>query len=390
MTSIRQALRTLFAPQPPPPPGLYALASGPGGDPPYRLHLRIEQDGSGTLIVNAATVLHLNPTAAEYAYHLVLQHSPAETASALTRRYRLPRRQALEDYAQFRERLHSLLETPNLAPDLYLEFEPEDAYAHLTAPYRLDCALTYRLPEGAAPEPESVPLRRVERELSTAEWQRIIAASWEAGIPHLVFTGGEPTLRADLPDLLACAEANGQVTGLCSLGLALNDPAYRRDLLQTGLDHLLFLLHPQESASWQALENILPEDLHTTVHLTLTPQTAPLAEDSLRRLAEMGIPALSLSAAGPELHEAMSGLQDLAADLGLELKWDLPVPYGDSNPVALELAADGQPPPAGAGLAWLYVEPDGDVLPAQGVNRVLGNFLRDAWPDIWERARQAV
>jgi MoaA/NifB/PqqE/SkfB family radical SAM enzyme len=39
----------------------------------------------------------------------------------------------------------------------------------------------------------------------------------------------------------------------------------------------------------------------------------------------------------------------------------------------------------GGGRAWLYVEPDGDVLPTQGVDRVLGNVLRDSWADIWAR-----
>ena len=37
----------------------------------------------------------------------------------------------------------------------------------------------------------------------------------------------------------------------------------------------------------------------------------------------------------------------------------------------------------GAGKAWLYVEPDGDVLPAQGVNQGMGNLLQDSWQDIW-------
>ena len=43
---------------------------------------------------------------------------------------------------------------------------------------------------------------------------------------------------------------------------------------------------------------------------------------------------------------------------------------------------------SGAGRAWLYLEPDGDVLPTQGINQVLGNFLRDDWKQIWETAHQ--
>ena len=40
--------------------------------------------------------------------------------------------------------------------------------------------------------------------------------------------------------------------------------------------------------------------------------------------------------------------------------------------------------PEGAGRAWLYVEPDGDVLPSQGNSgKVLGNLLRDEWKMIY-------
>ena len=64
--------------------------------------------------------------------------------------------------------------------------------------------------------------------------------AWAFGIPHITFTGGEPTLREDLPALIAHAEANGQVTGLLTDGLKLADDAYLNSLLQTGLDHLAF------------------------------------------------------------------------------------------------------------------------------------------------------
>src|SRR5687767_16024599 len=38
-------------------------------DQPYRVHLRLKPDGSGIFVLNASTVLHLNATSAEYAYH---------------------------------------------------------------------------------------------------------------------------------------------------------------------------------------------------------------------------------------------------------------------------------------------------------------------------------
>ena len=54
-------------------------------EPAYRLHLRLNKDGSGILIVNAATVLHFNPTAAEYAYHM-MKGTPSELKAAATGR----------------------------------------------------------------------------------------------------------------------------------------------------------------------------------------------------------------------------------------------------------------------------------------------------------------
>jgi MoaA/NifB/PqqE/SkfB family radical SAM enzyme len=71
-----------------------------------------------------------------------------------------------------------------------------------------------------------------------------------------------------------------------------------------------------------------------------------------------------------------------AANLGLSLVWDMPVPYSSFNPFELEFL--DQEHPSGAGHAWLYVEPDGDVLPSQGINKVMGNFLSDPWAQIWK------
>ena len=79
---------------------------------------------------------------------------------------------------------------------------------------------------------------------------------------------------------------------------------------------------------------------------------------------------------------ALEQARDKAAVLGLDLIWDLPAPHSETNPIAVEV----KNVPHGAGRAWLYVEPDGDVLPTQGVNLILGNLLRDPWQQIWDQA----
>jgi MoaA/NifB/PqqE/SkfB family radical SAM enzyme len=101
----------------------------------------------------------------------------------------------------------------------------------------------------------------------------------------------------------------------------------------------------------------------------------------LERLVNLGVKTISLTASNPELHNSLIELRNQAASIGLTLIWDLPVPYSEFNPVSLETQLDN--PPSGAGHAWLYIEPDGDVLPAQGVNQILGNILKDPWEKLW-------
>ena len=71
----------------------------------------------------------------------------------------------------------------------------------------------------------------------------------------------------------------------------------------------------------------------------------------------------------------------MAAALNMSLIWNLPVPYSAFNTVALEIQEDASSREGSP--TSLYVEPDGDVLPAQGINQILGNLLSDPWDKIW-------
>jgi MoaA/NifB/PqqE/SkfB family radical SAM enzyme len=364
------------------PEGTHHMQAAPEDGEPYRLHLRLRKDGSGTLVVNASTILHLNPTATEYAYHFIKGTPPEEVAKEISKRYRISKGIALEDFQDFVDHIHTLIDTPDLDPVSYLNFERITPHSgNLAAPVRLDCALTYKLP--AKTKADYAPTKRVDRELTTEEWGQILDIAWREGVPHITFTGGEPTLREDLPDLIAHAEKNGQVCGLLTDGLKLTDKSYLHSLLNTGLDHLLFLLQPDNKDSWKALETIMHEDLFTTVHITVHKNTLEKMDETLEKLAELEVTSLSLGMVDASLNDSMDVVRDGAANLGMQLTFDLPVPYSDDNPVAFETAEDEVP--SGAGKAWLYVEPDGDVLPAQGMaEQVLGNLLTDPWESIYQ------
>lgn len=382
MTPLIQSIKNFFSEKQPLPSGMYIYQTPQDAEEQYRLHLRIDEDGRGILVINASTVLHVNETAAEYAYHFVKQTDPDTVVDRVARRYQVDKAQVRADYDRFTDQIQTIIHIPDLDPVTYLDIERQEPYSgEISAPFRLDCALTYQV--NAESKVSDAPVDRVDRELTTEEWVSVFNKAFNQGIPHLLFTGGEPTLREDLPDLISAAEKLGLVTGLLTDGLKLDNDDYRRTLLVNGLDHLMMLFNPDDKMDWKILEKILAEDLFTTVHLTL--RKGENLEPFIRKLAEMGANALSLSTADPSLSEELGTLRDIAAVNQLELVWDMPVPYSSNNPVSLELEHDEfQKAPEGAGKAWLYVEPDGDVLPAQGMyDQILGNMLTDDWQEIW-------
>jgi organic radical activating enzyme len=395
LNMIRRIWERFFPPVQPLPVGIYHYQAPADAPFPYRLHLRIEEDGSGVLIVNASTVVHLNRTAVEYAYHLVLNTPEEQAVSEIAGRYNVRKEIILRDFHSLIERLNRLIDTPDLDPVAFLDFNREEPYSGTqAAPYRIDCALTYRLPDESIRH--HAPLDRVARELTREEWQAILDKAWNAGVPHAIFTGGEPTLRTDLCALIAHAESLGMVTGLITDGLRLAEEKYLHELLQSGLDHVMILLDPDEDNSWEAVRDTLAEDIALIVHLTLTRDTLPHLEHTLDRLAGMGVQNLSLSASSVDLKDELQRAQALAAERSenpMRLVWDLPVPYSHFHPVAVELA-EATPEKdvvveTGPGRAWLYVEPDGDVLPTQGrYQQVLGNLLVDPWEKVWAQARE--
>lgn len=359
------------------PQGFHTFHS-PANDPiQYRLHLRIEPDGCGVLIVNASTVLHLNQTATEFAYEMIQGKTNDEIIKIISDRYAAEKDLIKKDYLEFRDKILTLINIPDLDPISYLGMERNLLYSRISSPYRLDCALTYQVNSS---DISVAPHERASRELSTDEWKTVIKKAFNAGIPHLIFTGGEPTLRSDLIELLNFCEELGLVTGLVTDGIKLGNPDYLQTLLASGLDHLMLVADPKNESTWDCLKQILSEDVFTTMHLTLN--AGENLYPYLDKLVDLKVNAISLSTSSSELEEELNKLENYVAMKQVELVWDTPVPYSHLNPIALELEPEEKRD--GAGSAWLYVEPDGDVLPAQGINRVLGNILVQSWDKIWQ------
>ncbi len=374
----------LFNAVEPIPAGVYTYQAEPDAELPYKLHLRVETDGSGILIINAKTVLHLNQTAVELAYYLIEGEKKADIPALIAGRYDVPISEATSDMDAFLDKIDTLIHTEDIDPVTYLDLERVEPYSQaFSAPYRLDCALTYKVSAGT--DSAAAPVDRVSKSLTTPEWKKVLASAFNAGIPHVIFTGGEPTLRDDLNELVLEAEEIGLVCGLLTDGLKFADRKFMESMLQSGLDHIMLLCHAENKTFWKALKNLMPEDIAVTVHITLTDDDEAAIDSLLEKLAKQDVRSISLSADDQSLSAALAYASQKAAELDLRLIWDMPVPYSAFHPVAVELREGDKKVPDGAGKAWLYVEPDGDVLPAQGVNKVLGNLLTDPWDKIWKK-----
>lgn len=372
----------LFKQIQPLPAGMYHFQSPKDVSKQYRLHLRIEPDGEGILVINASTILHLNNTAAEYAYYLINQKGSDEVGRLMQSRYKISVNQAKDDFQKFIVQIQTLIETPDLAPEIFIDDARLDPYStKISAPYRLDCALTYQT-NSELPN-KSKFSERIKRELTLDEWKSILSKTAAAGIPHVIFTGGEPTIRPDLAELISFTEEKYLVCGLITDGSRLTNPQYLHQLLISGLDHLMIIVDGEDSACWEALRDAISEDIYVTAHLTITQQSVSKIHDWITDLADLQIPSISLSMDDPALSKSLKDAQEFVQLKGIKLVWDLPVPFSSNHPISVEIS-EHQEYISGAGKAWLYVEPDGDVLAEQGDTKVLGNFIANDWDSIWK------
>ena len=406
--SFIKRLKTKSQTQNPAPPaaGIYHFERQWAEDERSRIHLRIDSSGDGLLLVNASKVVHLNPTAAFMAY-LTLQQTPAVQAHrAITRHFQVPQKQAQADYALCTQQVEELIRPNGACPIHDLELEVTAPFsARPSAPYRMDLAITYRCNNDCAHCYNARP--RDYPELTTKKWKQILDKLWSIGIPHIVFTGGEPTMREDLAELISYAEHNGQITGLNTNGRRLSDKGYLESLVQAGLDHVQITLESHDpmvhdqmvlcKGAWKqtvgGIRNALETRLFVMTNTTMLRLNSPGMSETLDFLASLGVPTIGLNAliyAGKGL-EVGSGLPEsslvhllnLAREKtetsGQKLIWYTPTQYCNFDPMQLELGVKG----CTAALYNMCIEPNGDVIPCQSYYTTLGNMLSQSWDKIW-------
>ena len=371
-----------------------------------RIHLRIDPDGHGTLIVNASSVMHLNPTATFMTWLVLEGKSEQDSVHAIRSRYSVSKQQAQADLAFLIGQLDELMRPDGVCPVHELELDALMPFStRPTAPYRMDLAVTYRCNNDCAHCYNA--RERNFPELTTEQWFRIIDQLWALGVPHLVFTGGEATLRNDLPDLIHHAESNGQITGLNTNARRLMDGTYVQKLVEAGLDHVQVTvescndqIHDEMMRAKGAfkqtiagLKNALRNNLYVMTNTTMLRTNVHTIPDTLDFLADIGVPTIGLNAliysghgltVGTGLREAeLQPILDIAqrktGERGQKLIWYTPTQYCQFDPTANHLGIKG----CTAALYSMCIESNGNVLPCQSYYQPLGNLLTDPWDSIW-------
>ncbi len=354
-------------------PGLYTYHAAPDSPDQFRLHLRVEPDGDGILVVNAATVLHLNQTATEFAYYLIQGKDNIQIVDAMSERYNTSRDVLMMDVQRFLDQILYLTRQTDLSPETSIGFEAHTFQKNLTAPMRIDCCLTQRDFTDQSDERLSL------NELSTEEWKTVLTMLFKAGIPHVIFFGGEPTLREDLLEILAHVEELGLVSGLVSSDPNLKNPSFLLPLIEAGLDHLTFEMDPTIPEELAGLSNILDQDLFTCVRMPIHPDVN--YRELIQNLKDLGVNAFTFTSSDPYFSDQTRQLQDDLIESGIQFVDDMPLSYHpNSTDLNFSLWDPNSHP-----ISNLVVKPDGTLAESVSSQTSFGNLLREDWAALWKK-----
>jgi len=360
------------------------------------------------MVINANTVLHLNETATAYAYHFMQGMPERDALKKVRRLYRVSNAKAKEDYSKLVYTISTLAGTEKVDPVSFLEVAKEEPFTYqYSAPLRMDLAITFRCQNDCvhcyAGGPHETP------ELSIAQWKQVIDRLSEIGVFTVTFTGGEPTLREDLPELLLYAQNKGMVTGLITNGRRLTNKGYVETLEKSGLDFVQVTLESHKpkvhdlmtgaKGSWKetvaGIKNAAESQVYVTTNTTLSKHNAADFLETVDFIKSLNVAAFgcnSLIYSGKAnavseefalpmetLKELLPKIRDKAHQLGLKFLWYTPTQYCRFDPVQMGLGVKS----CTAAMINMCVGPNGDVYPCQSYFESLGNILTVEWEKIW-------
>ncbi len=168
-------------------------------------------------------------------------------------------------------------------------------------PLALLCELTYRCNLHCPYCYNPLDLHAYRDELSTQQWRDALRQAADLGVVQAHLSGGEPTLRRDLAEIVGAASGCGLYTNLITQGTFLDD-ARLDDLLANGLDHIQISIQAPDADAADAIAGTVAHEKKIA---------------ALRRVAKRDV-ALTLNCVLHRLnHDALEDVIALAEELGI-------------------------------------------------------------------------
>lgn len=246
-----------------------------------------------------------------------------------------------------------------------------------------------------------------EKELTTEEWFKILDKLKEIGIPQVTFTGGEPTMREDLFELID--RARWFVSRLNTNGIKLTKE-YCEKLKEVEIDSIQITFYSdkedvhnklvgasQYNNTVAGIENALEAGLNLSINTPLCTLNKDYVE-TLKFLHDKGVMYVTCSGlitTGNATTEESENLQLSSEEIKEILKEAVNFCY--ENQMEISFTSPGwvedefledlgiSTPNCGACLSNMAITPGGNVVPCQSwlSGKALGNILTDEWSDIW-------
>ncbi len=271
----------------------------------------------------------------------------------------------------------------------------------ITYACNLRCAFCYA---GSCPDrKETMTYEQCKRVLDVIRY--------EAQVPSVSFTGGEPTILYWLEDAVKYAKDLKMRVNLITNGTLLNEKRVQK-LKEIGLDSAQVSLEAptadvhdditEQQGSFEktlnAVRLLKDAEIHVHCNTTVNRQNLLCLNEFVPLYKSLGLTRFSMNLMIPcghgsdarslwvkyeEVGDIVRNLRRVSRDADIKFLWYSPTPMCMFNPIPLGLgnkscaACDG----------LLSIAPDGGVLPCSSWNEPVGNILTQPFDELWGSAR---
>ncbi|MHA1772073.1 MAG: PqqD family peptide modification chaperone [Candidatus Thorarchaeota archaeon] len=361
------------------------------------------------LILRPNKVMHLNRTGMLMLKMLLEGATPAEIVDVFTKQG-ADRQQVLNDMAAFVDDLRNMVAgNQNIYTYKTARIVPFGT-GEIKFPVLSEIALTYRCNNRCRFCYAYSPYRK-SGEMTTEEVKRVIdIIADDAHVPSLSFTGGEPTLRKDLFELIRYGREKDLRMNLITNGRRCADPKFVQKLVDAGLNSAQVSIEGPDAETHdyivgvpgafeqtvQGIKNLRKTDIYTHCNTTICRPNM----DKLEQLVDFHKDVLGLSYFSMNMviytgsavkfrEELQVKYSEIGAIVervlrrskkkGIQFVWYAPTPICLFNPIAHGFGAKT----CAACDGLISVDAEGGLLPCSSFSEPVGDLLHDGFEKVW-------